>query len=700
MKKKWTSALLAVTLATTPIVGSMTVEAKELTGLTLEAEMRAMVDRGVIKGMSNGKVMPKADVRRSDFAAFAARLLALPPADPTFQDVNQSMAVGKEIGAIERAGYMTGDNKGHFRPNDVMTREEMAVTLQRIAKDLQLKPTDNRKMTVRDASRFSLKEGVESAQYVAALGIMNGLSMNTNRTVMTFEPKAPSKRDQVAAVLYRLSLLMDGKEIERPTELNKPAPLPDLPKPPKPTPPPVVKPDAEDKPTTPPIAQGKYQLALLQSGKFVPSRTTYSTYDAAVQALNSNRQALGVYESGQLVRIQGGVAYANNAKARTTIIYTDPTFKKQLTYVQYGRELALSRQTKDYVAVQVGDQIGYVKPSDIGLIPTALTKGNDYYAVNNARQLVHYTFDHVTNRYAGYTIGPAPQFLQAGQRYRSVDGVHFRTPNNQLVGTHYPYFQFLNMRTTTNYSAAELDRWIMQILAEREKLNSTYKDATKKSKLIGIGTYLKQVEAQHRVNALFILATAVHESNYGMSANAQQKNNLFGIRVFDSTPEAGSKYVVPERSVDAFIAQYMNKNYIVPKGAYAKGGAPGHKSIGFNVSYASDPDWGSKIAGHMYRIDSALGQKDDGTYRRAVTVPSTTLNVRAAASPTSNILYTYPAKPKGISGVSGYPVVITAQQKGSDGRLWYRILTDEMIPDGQGGYIEHGWIRGDFLRDI
>ena len=94
----------------------------------------------------------------------------------------------------------------------------------------------------------------------------------------------------------------------------------------------------------------------------------------------------------------------------------------------------------------------------------------------------------------------------------------------------------------------ELDQYITEILKDRQQTGiARYKDAPTQSKLIGIGDYLKAVEETHNVNALFILATAIHESDYGISANAQTKNNIFGIKVFDSSPDKGEMYATSSK---------------------------------------------------------------------------------------------------------------------------------------------------------
>jgi hypothetical protein len=60
-----------------------------------------------------------------------------------------------------------------------------------------------------------------------------------------------------------------------------------------------------------------------------------------------------------------------------------------------------------------------------------------------------------------------------------------------------------SVQSKTNYTAAELNSYIDQELARREKLYPvTYKDATKLSKLKNIGSSLKQVEEVHYLHIL------------------------------------------------------------------------------------------------------------------------------------------------------------------------------------------------------
>ena len=80
----------------------------------------------------------------------------------------------------------------------------------------------------------------------------------------------------------------------------------------------------------------------------------------------------------------------------------------------------------------------------------------------------------------------------------------------------------------------------------------------------------------------------------------------------------------------SLLTAFWNKNYIPPNAAYANGAVFGNKAMGFNVQYASDPYWGAKAAGHLYRMDKMMGGKD---LANPYTVGLTTeaLNVREGA---------------------------------------------------------------------
>lgn len=679
MKRKIASMFIIILLLVqlTPAVS----HADELTGLKLEKELREMIELGVIKGFADGKIYPKAEVNRGDFAAFLARTMKLKPEVPDFKDINPSSAIAGEIGAIQRTGIMKGTLNGEFLPVKLMSREEMAVTAARAIDYLKIQ-VNGTDITLTDQADFVSAEGLLAAKKVFASGIMNGTVVDATRTTVTFDPSGLSTRDQVAAVLNRFLTFQEANGFPGGV-------VPEEPTIPVPPAPPAADPD-------------KFQLAIVENKALKLLDKKYDTYADAVKAFQASPLAEGIYKGKELLRVKSGMAFAKGPIGNNTIIYSSPAFTTQLSYIEAGRELGVLEHAEKYIKVQIADTIGYVKQNQIDFVPASISDSKDYYIANNNRELLHYTYNYLTRGYGAYSIGPAPSFMTIGTRYYSRDGVNFLNGAGQVAGTHYPYFQFQSIRTKTTYTAEELDRFIIQILTEKQSSGQArFAGALTKSKIIGLGTYIKEMEELHRVNGLFILSTAMHESDFGMSANAQKKNNLFGIRVFDSTPEAGEKYATPLRSIEAFVLEYANKNYGIPGAAYAKGAVPGNKTSGFNVHYASDPTWGSKIAGHMWRTDRALGGKDLNRYRLAMTNSKSALNVRTApVVADSTFLFTFAEKDLGRSGTSGYPVAITEQQKGEDGYIWYKVFSDAVIKDTTGTHIENGWIRGDFLTEL
>ncbi|MFE5278720.1 hypothetical protein ACFQ9F_30795, partial [Bacillus cereus] len=180
---------------------------------------------------------------------------------------------------------------------------------------------------------------------------------------------------------------------------------------------------------------------------------------------------------------------------------------------------------------------------------------------------------------------------------------------------------------------------------------------------------------------------AFHEGDYGMSPKSFEYNNVFGIGAYDSTNTA-KPYPSVEASVDALINDYLGKNYIPPNAWAANGAVPGNKMIGFNVKYASDAYWGAKVASHMYRIDKEMGSKDYGKYKTIGLVNTDSTAVRSSANSSlgnANLIYRYNTKNK--------PVIITGEEKASDGWVWYKVLTDDKTA-------VNGYIRSDLVDKL
>lgn len=107
-----------------------------------------------------------------------------------------------------------------------------------------------------------------------------------------------------------------------------------------------------------------------------------------------------------------------------------------------------------------------------------------------------------------------------------------------------------------------------------------------------------KVEKKYGVNAIYLLAIANHESNFGESRIAKDKKNLFGFNAIDSNPYNGaSEYESLDKGIQE-IGKKIKILYLSENGKYFKG----YNSYAMNKNYASDKNWGEKVNNHMIMI--------------------------------------------------------------------------------------------------
>lgn len=640
--------------------------ANDISNHQMRTELTYFANKGVILPDANGNYNPDRDVTRGEFAAYISRALQLPDSSKyKFTDLKSGTRLTQEIQNAAGANILSGYQDGTFKPNQKITRQQMAGMLYKALRYLDV-PLDKAPLTFKDNYKIS-------SSFIDA--IANSVYYNIIRGDHTvngvyFKPKESATIAHAAAFIYRMLAVADkyGPQEEEP---------------------PTQQP-GESNPSS-------YYIGKVLKGTVTKNPTIYTSYDQALAAYNASSGDVNlIFKGDKIVKMSSGLAYAADTTANTTSVYSNKNFTSQITYITEGRELKYNgtASTGEYVIVKIGDIVGYAKPTDVNLVPTSLIKGRDEYFIEDSL-LSHRIYNHIKGAYEGtYTVGPAPSFMQSGATYYSFDGVHFYNSSEKLVGTYFPYFQFASVRKPSNYTAKELDQIIAGELENRQAFGGAqYKDATTKSKLIGLGSFLKQMEETEHINALFILSAAIHESNYGMSTNAQTKNNLFGIKVYDGDVAAGEKYTAPADSVKAFVIHYMQERYVPQSAVYPFGAVPGNKTTGINVYYASDPHWGSKVAGHMYKIDSKYGKKDYNVGRIGMVLTgSGSVNTRLEPTTSSAIAYAYKQKNSGEFEELGYPVIIVDETKASDGHVWYKVYSDD------NKIAEYVWIRSDLVK--
>ena len=138
----------------------------------------------------------------------------------------------------------------------------------------------------------------------------------------------------------------------------------------------------------------------------------------------------------------------------------------------------------------------------------------------------------------------------------------------------------------------------------RTKSNLTESDlekAFKNTGMAGLGKYFVQAEKEYGVNALYLAALGAHESAWGTSDFAKERNNLFGWQSYDSNLNA-TKYFETKGDGVLVVAKSLSKNYLTEGGCYFNG----YTMKDVSKKYASDKEHSTKIYGVMKTMVSRI----------------------------------------------------------------------------------------------
>lgn len=108
--------------------------------------------------------------------------------------------------------------------------------------------------------------------------------------------------------------------------------------------------------------------------------------------------------------------------------------------------------------------------------------------------------------------------------------------------------------------------------------------------LEGLGDAYIKAEKETGVSALFLLGVSVHESKWGNSKFARERNNIFGYKAYDSDPDK-TKWFSSKEECILIVAKCLSENYLVADGKYYNGTT----LQAVNKRYASDKSWYLKV---------------------------------------------------------------------------------------------------------
>lgn len=395
----------------------------------------------------------------------------------------------------------------------------------------------------------------------------------------------------------------------------------------------------------------------------------------------------GTFENGgnaQYFRSASNELVVNfNTKGNAVTNYTEAASGSAgYTNGAYGADGAYLGMENGKVKFMMSGVIGLVSASDVQVVKLSDTAVVSGYYISGGRLIHGIVGDMTTPGYASkLDNGAAPSYLKSGTTYYSYDGHYFYTNYGTMItdyqnntrshsvnanNPYYNYFQYLPLRSKTEYSAAQLSSVI------NGRLTSS------SSKMKNTGTQFVNQQNTYGINALVMTGIAANESGWGTSSISQSNNNLFGLNAVDSSPgTSANKYSSVDECIRQFANGWMSRGYVYPKDSRYRGGFLGNKASGLNVKYASDPFWGEKAAGVMYSLDISGGSKDSGRYTIGIKdilyKSGSNLNVRNSNSTSSTVLYN-----TGIH--SNYAVLLKESQASGS---FYKIQSDAVLNSGR-----------------
>lgn len=168
----------------------------DVNGHWAEDFIQEAVREGIVSGFSDGSFKPNASVTRAEFTVMLMNALQTEYTETAISFTDHAKIGAWAQSAVARAvkaGFIQGDTEGAFRPNDAVTRAEMAVM---VAGAFQLKAITGTSSTFADDAQIPLwaKAAVAGMQKA---GMLNGKGLNT------FAPSDKTTRAEAVKLLLK-----------------------------------------------------------------------------------------------------------------------------------------------------------------------------------------------------------------------------------------------------------------------------------------------------------------------------------------------------------------------------------------------------------------------------------------------------------------------------------------------------------------
>ena len=443
------------------------------------------------------------------------------------------------------------------------------------------------------------------------------------------------------------------------------------------------------------VSSAQEFTSIDEDGTYHPLSEDELTLDS--DRSNFSNGIMQLYYNPDIDYATGVVNFRTKSSALYNTEYTeDGTGIAGYTNGYYGADAAFLGYSGDMTQVKfmLSGVTGWVKSSEVSVYDNSSNGYNVSYYIAKSGKFYHYAcYNMAVNggspSYSAIYQGTKPGYLSNDVKYYSYDGHYFytsyatmltdyknNTRSNAVNGNnpYYNYYQYLSHRSTSVYTAAQLNEAIASLSKGTE---SSY---GRTSKMKNQGSSFINNQNEYGANSMLAIGVAGNESAWGCSNLAYDRNNLFGHAAYDSDPDGTANgYSSVEYAIRYHCSNFISLGYLdaLTDNRYY-GSFLGNKASGINVKYASDPYWGEKAAANAWRIDDYLGNKDSNKYtigiKDTLSNNHNTLNIKASASDSSTTLYTTKMYKGTTNSPASYAFIVLGKDNG-----YYKIQSDMQV---------------------
>lgn len=140
----------------------------------------------------------------------------------------------------------------------------------------------------------------------------------------------------------------------------------------------------------------------------------------------------------------------------------------------------------------------------------------------------------------------------------------------------------------------------MNLLKKSNLTKEKAKKILKGTALEDCSDYFIECEEKYGVNAIGVMAIAVHESAWGTSRRAQEDHNLTGYGVYSDSAKGIN---APSKEENLLMtAKLLKESYLTRSGSHYKGTS----LMAVNESYCTSGDWAINVTTHAYTLMDRL----------------------------------------------------------------------------------------------